>query len=178
MCLSQRSWFIFSDSRGSTGIFINILSQKYWDCMFVFSSILVCTAVCQWFSVFPQQHYRSPIYLDSLSSSIQSATTSTSLVSSAAPYETATHSSSSSHETGVITGGSSGLSDIISLDWILAHLYWPVTQTATLKSSWLSEKYFLRLTMDLKNRVSTKTRKDCYEDLSNNAVLKSKPKSS
>ncbi|KAI2664502.1 E3 SUMO-protein ligase PIAS2 [Labeo rohita] len=64
----------------------------------------------------PQQHYRGPIFLDSLSSSLQSATTSTSLVSSSAPYETATHSSSSSHETGVITGGSSGLSDIISLD--------------------------------------------------------------
>ncbi|XP_073696064.1 E3 SUMO-protein ligase PIAS2 [Garra rufa] len=64
----------------------------------------------------PQQHYRGPIFLDSLSSSLQSATTSTSLVSSSASYETATHSSSSSHETGVITGGSSGLSDIISLD--------------------------------------------------------------
>ncbi|XP_016149889.1 E3 SUMO-protein ligase PIAS2 isoform X3 [Sinocyclocheilus grahami] len=62
----------------------------------------------------PQQHYRGPIFLDNLSNSLQSA--STSLVSSSAPYETATHSSSSSHETGVITGGSSGLSDIISLD--------------------------------------------------------------
>uniref|UniRef100_A0A673KTW0 E3 SUMO-protein ligase PIAS2-like n=1 Tax=Sinocyclocheilus rhinocerous TaxID=307959 RepID=A0A673KTW0_9TELE len=62
------------------------------------------------------QHYRGPIFLDNLSNSLQSATTSTSLVSSSAPYETATHSSSSSHETGVITGGSSGLSDIISLD--------------------------------------------------------------
>uniref|UniRef100_A0A8C2EJT1 Protein inhibitor of activated STAT, 2 n=1 Tax=Cyprinus carpio TaxID=7962 RepID=A0A8C2EJT1_CYPCA len=62
------------------------------------------------------QHYRGPIFLDSLSNSLQSATTSTSLVSSSAAYETATHSSSSSHETGVITGGSSGLSDIISLD--------------------------------------------------------------
>ncbi|XP_016149887.1 E3 SUMO-protein ligase PIAS2 isoform X2 [Sinocyclocheilus grahami] len=60
------------------------------------------------------QHYRGPIFLDNLSNSLQSA--STSLVSSSAPYETATHSSSSSHETGVITGGSSGLSDIISLD--------------------------------------------------------------
>ncbi|XP_051751754.1 E3 SUMO-protein ligase PIAS2 isoform X5 [Ctenopharyngodon idella] len=59
-----------------------------------------------------QQHYRGPIFLDNLSSSLQSATTSTSLVSSSAQYETATHSSSSSHETGVITGGS----DIISLD--------------------------------------------------------------
>ncbi|XP_058633396.1 E3 SUMO-protein ligase PIAS2 isoform X4 [Onychostoma macrolepis] len=64
----------------------------------------------------PQQHYRGPIFLDNLSSSLQSATTSSGLVSSSAPYETATHSSSSSHETGVITGGSSGLSDIISLD--------------------------------------------------------------
>ncbi|XP_026106173.1 E3 SUMO-protein ligase PIAS2 isoform X2 [Carassius auratus] len=62
------------------------------------------------------QHYRGPIFLDSLSNSLQSATTSTSLVSSSAVYETGTHSSSSSHETGVITGGSSGLSDIISLD--------------------------------------------------------------
>ncbi|XP_042580434.1 E3 SUMO-protein ligase PIAS2-like isoform X2 [Cyprinus carpio] len=62
------------------------------------------------------QHYRGPIFLDNLSSSLQSATTSSGLVSSSAPYETATHSSSSSHETGVITGGSSGLSDIISLD--------------------------------------------------------------
>ncbi|XP_057209689.1 E3 SUMO-protein ligase PIAS2 isoform X1 [Triplophysa rosa] len=62
----------------------------------------------------PQQHYRPPIFLDSLSSSLQGA--STSLVSSSAQYEMATHSSSSSHETGVITGGSSGLSDIISLD--------------------------------------------------------------
>ncbi|XP_056314230.1 E3 SUMO-protein ligase PIAS2 isoform X2 [Danio aesculapii] len=62
------------------------------------------------------QHFRGPIFLDSLSSSLQSATTSASLVSSSAQYETATHSSSSSHETGVITGGSSGLSDIISLD--------------------------------------------------------------
>ncbi|XP_043094351.1 E3 SUMO-protein ligase PIAS2 isoform X2 [Puntigrus tetrazona] len=62
------------------------------------------------------QHYRGPIFLDNLSSSLQSATTSSGLVSSSAPYETATHSSSSSHETGVITGGSSSLSDIISLD--------------------------------------------------------------
>lgn len=89
-----------------------------------------------------QQHYRGPIFLDNLSSSLQSATTSTSLVSSSAQYETATHSSSSSHETGVITGGSSGLSDIISLDWILVHLYWPVTKTTTLKSSQLSENGF------------------------------------
>ncbi|XP_051954227.1 E3 SUMO-protein ligase PIAS2-like isoform X1 [Xyrauchen texanus] len=66
----------------------------------------------------PQQHFRSPIFLDSLSSSLQNATTSTGLVPSSAQYsvEMGTHSGSSSHETGVITGGSSGLSDIISLD--------------------------------------------------------------
>lgn len=62
-----------------------------------------------------QQHYRSPVFLDNLSSSIQSATTSAGLVSSPVPYE-ASHGGSSSHETGVITGGSSSLSDIISLD--------------------------------------------------------------
>ncbi|XP_051954239.1 E3 SUMO-protein ligase PIAS2-like isoform X2 [Xyrauchen texanus] len=64
------------------------------------------------------QHFRSPIFLDSLSSSLQNATTSTGLVPSSAQYsvEMGTHSGSSSHETGVITGGSSGLSDIISLD--------------------------------------------------------------
>uniref|UniRef100_A0A8B9JZD3 E3 SUMO-protein ligase PIAS2 n=2 Tax=Astyanax mexicanus TaxID=7994 RepID=A0A8B9JZD3_ASTMX len=64
----------------------------------------------------PQQHYRSPVFLDSLPSSLQSATTSAGLVSSSVPYETAAHGGSSSHETGVITGGSSSLSDIISLD--------------------------------------------------------------
>lgn len=64
----------------------------------------------------PQQHYRSPVFLDNLPSSIQSATTSAGLVSSSVPYETAAHGGSSSHETGVITGGSSSLSDIISLD--------------------------------------------------------------
>lgn len=125
----------------------------------------------------PQQHYRGPIFLDNLSSSLQSGTTSASLVSSSAQYETATHSSSSSHETGVITGGSSGLSDIISLDWILVHFYWPVTKTTTLKSSQISEK-FCYLIMDLKNRVSTRTQKDCYEIsefVSNNTVLKCKP---
>ncbi|XP_066510526.1 E3 SUMO-protein ligase PIAS2-like isoform X2 [Hoplias malabaricus] len=62
------------------------------------------------------QHYRSPVFLDNLSSSIQSATTSAGFVSSSVPYETTSHSGSSSHETGVITGGSSSLSDIISLD--------------------------------------------------------------
>ncbi|XP_017571568.1 E3 SUMO-protein ligase PIAS2 isoform X3 [Pygocentrus nattereri] len=64
----------------------------------------------------PQQHYRSPVFLDNLSSSIQSATTSAGLVSSSVPYEASPHGGSSSHETGVITGGSSSLSDIISLD--------------------------------------------------------------
>ncbi|KAI4889349.1 hypothetical protein NFI96_010277 [Prochilodus magdalenae] len=63
----------------------------------------------------PQQHYRSPVFLDNLSSSIQSATTSAGLVSSSVPYEAVSHGGSSSHE-GVITGGSSSLSDIISLD--------------------------------------------------------------
>ncbi|XP_065122832.2 E3 SUMO-protein ligase PIAS2 isoform X1 [Paramisgurnus dabryanus] len=62
------------------------------------------------------QHYRPSIFLDSLSSGLQCATTSAGLVSSSAQYETAAHSSSSGHETGVITGGSSSLSDIISLD--------------------------------------------------------------
>lgn len=62
------------------------------------------------------QHYRSPVFLDNLPSSIQSATTSAGLVSSSVPYEAVAHGGSSSHETGVITGGSSSLSDIISLD--------------------------------------------------------------
>ncbi|KAG5281002.1 hypothetical protein AALO_G00066380 [Alosa alosa] len=65
------------------------------------------------------QHYRAPMFLDNLSSSLQSATTSGSLVSSSSQYETVatTHSTSSSHETGVITGGTAtSISDIISLD--------------------------------------------------------------
>ncbi|XP_076857203.1 E3 SUMO-protein ligase PIAS2 isoform X1 [Brachyhypopomus gauderio] len=62
------------------------------------------------------QHYRTPVYLENLSSSIQSATTSAGLVSSSVQYDTAPHGGSSSHETGVITGGSASLSDIISLD--------------------------------------------------------------
>ncbi|XP_031426413.1 E3 SUMO-protein ligase PIAS2 isoform X2 [Clupea harengus] len=65
------------------------------------------------------QHYRAPMFLDNLSSSLQSATTSGSLVSSSGQYETVatTHSASSSHETGVITGGTAtSISDIISLD--------------------------------------------------------------
>lgn len=66
-----------------------------------------------------QQHYRAPMYLDNLSSSLQSATTSGSLVSSSSQYETvaSTHSTSSSHETGVITASTAtSISDIISLD--------------------------------------------------------------
>ncbi|KAL0979926.1 hypothetical protein UPYG_G00191680 [Umbra pygmaea] len=67
------------------------------------------------------QHYRSPMFLDNLSSSLQSATTSAALVSSSSPYEpSSSHPTpSSSHETGVITGGGGGsnsISDIISLD--------------------------------------------------------------
>ncbi|TRY81800.1 hypothetical protein DNTS_023123 [Danionella cerebrum] len=62
------------------------------------------------------QRFRNPIFLENLSSSLQSATTSTGLVSSQSQYEKGTHSSSLNHDTGVITGGSSTLSDIISLD--------------------------------------------------------------
>ncbi|XP_071208143.1 E3 SUMO-protein ligase PIAS2-like isoform X1 [Salvelinus alpinus] len=70
------------------------------------------------------QHYRSPMFLDNLTSSLQGATTSAGLVSSSSQYETSSHhttATSSSHETGVITGGGGGggsniISDIISLD--------------------------------------------------------------
>ncbi|XP_038839879.1 E3 SUMO-protein ligase PIAS2-like isoform X1 [Salvelinus namaycush] len=67
------------------------------------------------------QHYRSPMFLDNLTSSLQGATTSAGLVSSSSQYETSSHhttATSSSHETGVITGGggSNIISDIISLD--------------------------------------------------------------
>ncbi|XP_070992156.1 E3 SUMO-protein ligase PIAS2-like isoform X3 [Oncorhynchus clarkii lewisi] len=68
------------------------------------------------------QHYRAPMFLDSLTSSLQGATTSAGLVSSSSQYDTSSHhttASSSSHETGVITGGGGGsniISDIISLD--------------------------------------------------------------
>ncbi|XP_013999049.2 E3 SUMO-protein ligase PIAS2 isoform X1 [Salmo salar] len=67
------------------------------------------------------QHYRAPMFLDNLTSSLQGATTSAGLVSSSSQYEPSSHhttTSSSSHETGVITGGggSNIISDIISLD--------------------------------------------------------------
>uniref|UniRef100_A0A8C7FUY9 Protein inhibitor of activated STAT, 2 n=1 Tax=Oncorhynchus kisutch TaxID=8019 RepID=A0A8C7FUY9_ONCKI len=68
------------------------------------------------------QHYRAPMFLDNLTSSLQGATTSAGLVSSSSQYDTSSHhttASSSSHETGVITGGGGGsniISDIISLD--------------------------------------------------------------
>uniref|UniRef100_UPI003AAABDF7 E3 SUMO-protein ligase PIAS2 isoform X1 n=1 Tax=Centroberyx gerrardi TaxID=166262 RepID=UPI003AAABDF7 len=74
------------------------------------------------------QHYRAPMFLDNLTSSLQSAaaaSTSTALVSSSnSHYEASTHAASSNHETRVITGGGGGsggggagsISDIISLD--------------------------------------------------------------
>ncbi|KAL2091762.1 hypothetical protein ACEWY4_011560 [Coilia grayii] len=65
------------------------------------------------------QHYRAPMFLDSLSSSLQSATTSSSLVSPSGQYDTLTtaHSAGSSHDTGVISGpAATSISDIISLD--------------------------------------------------------------
>ncbi|XP_034025427.1 E3 SUMO-protein ligase PIAS2 [Thalassophryne amazonica] len=74
------------------------------------------------------QHYRPPMFLDNLTSSIQSAaaaSTSSALVSSSGShYDTGSHSSSSIHDTRVIAGGSvnpgpgtdSSISDIISLD--------------------------------------------------------------
>ncbi|XP_062873833.1 E3 SUMO-protein ligase PIAS2 [Trichomycterus rosablanca] len=61
------------------------------------------------------QHYRTPVFLDNLSSSIQSGGTSSGLVSSSVQYDSTSHRGSSSHDTGVITGATS-LSDIISLD--------------------------------------------------------------
>ncbi|KAI3372298.1 hypothetical protein L3Q82_022672 [Scortum barcoo] len=77
---------------------------------------------------FPVQHYRPQMFLDNLTSSMQSAaaaSTSSALVSSSSShYDTSTHAASSIHETRVITGGGggtgggtdSGISDIISLD--------------------------------------------------------------
>uniref|UniRef100_A0A8C8CZB7 Uncharacterized protein n=2 Tax=Oncorhynchus tshawytscha TaxID=74940 RepID=A0A8C8CZB7_ONCTS len=66
------------------------------------------------------QHYRAPMFLDNLTSSLQGATTSAGLVSSSSQYETSSHLfSTSSYQTGVITGGgvgSNSISDIISLD--------------------------------------------------------------
>ncbi|XP_030626355.1 E3 SUMO-protein ligase PIAS2 isoform X2 [Chanos chanos] len=62
------------------------------------------------------QHYRAPMFLDNLSSSLQGTSTSGSLVTSSAQYETSSRTTGSTHEATVITGGSSTLSDIISLD--------------------------------------------------------------
>ncbi|XP_069378942.1 E3 SUMO-protein ligase PIAS2 isoform X3 [Paralichthys olivaceus] len=73
------------------------------------------------------QHYRPQMFLDNLTSSMQSAaaaSTSSALVSSSSHFDTTTHAASSIHETRVITGGGggagggtdSGISDIISLD--------------------------------------------------------------
>ncbi|XP_062240965.1 LOW QUALITY PROTEIN: E3 SUMO-protein ligase PIAS2 [Platichthys flesus] len=73
------------------------------------------------------QHYRPQMFLDNLTSSMQSAaaaSTSSALVSSSSHYDTTTHTASSIHETRIITGGGggarrgtdSGISDIISLD--------------------------------------------------------------
>ncbi|KAM4607220.1 E3 SUMO-protein ligase PIAS2 isoform 2-T2 [Polymixia lowei] len=73
------------------------------------------------------QHYRAPMFLDNMTSSLQSAaaaTTSSALVSSSnSHYEASAHAASSTHETRVITGGggsggggASSISDIISLD--------------------------------------------------------------
>ncbi|XP_071394545.1 E3 SUMO-protein ligase PIAS2-like isoform X2 [Centroberyx affinis] len=74
------------------------------------------------------QHYRAPMFLDNLTSSLQSAaaaSTSTALVSSSnSHYEASAHAAGSNHETRVITGGGGGgggggagsISDIISLD--------------------------------------------------------------
>ncbi|XP_028270759.1 E3 SUMO-protein ligase PIAS2 [Parambassis ranga] len=73
------------------------------------------------------QHYRPPMFLDNLTSSMQSASTASSssalVSSSSSHYETNAHTPSSMHETRVITGGVGGaggtessISDIISLD--------------------------------------------------------------
>lgn len=74
------------------------------------------------------QHYRPQMFLDNLTSSMQSAaaaSTSTALVSSTTShYDTSTHAVSSVHEARVIagrgggTGGgtNSNISDVISLD--------------------------------------------------------------
>ncbi|XP_056152521.1 E3 SUMO-protein ligase PIAS2 [Lampris incognitus] len=76
----------------------------------------------------PVMHYRTPMFLDSLTSTLQSAaaaTTSSALVSSSSShYEASAHATSSTHETHVITGGgeasggggATSISDIISLD--------------------------------------------------------------
>ncbi|XP_048875188.1 E3 SUMO-protein ligase PIAS2 isoform X2 [Brienomyrus brachyistius] len=66
------------------------------------------------------QHYRTPMFLDNLSSSLQAATASGGggLISSSSQYDNSAHSSGSGHnEPGVITGtGGTNISDIISLD--------------------------------------------------------------
>ncbi|XP_029573969.1 E3 SUMO-protein ligase PIAS2, partial [Salmo trutta] len=64
------------------------------------------------------QHYRAPMFMDSLTSSLQGVTTSAGLVSSSSQYDPSSHLfSSSSYQPGVITGGgSNSISDIISLD--------------------------------------------------------------
>ncbi|XP_068995424.1 E3 SUMO-protein ligase PIAS2 isoform X1 [Embiotoca jacksoni] len=74
------------------------------------------------------QHYRPQMFLDNLTSSMQStaaASTSSALVSSSSShYDTSSHPAGSIHETRVITGGGGGagggtdssISDIISLD--------------------------------------------------------------
>ncbi|KAM6959303.1 E3 SUMO-protein ligase PIAS2 [Aplochiton taeniatus] len=67
------------------------------------------------------QHYRAPMFLETLSNSLQTAaTTSSTLVSSSSShYEASSHAASSAHETPVITAGgvvSNSISDIISLD--------------------------------------------------------------
>ncbi|XP_031695906.1 E3 SUMO-protein ligase PIAS2-like [Anarrhichthys ocellatus] len=73
------------------------------------------------------QHYRPQMFLDNLTSSMQSAaaaSTSSALVSSSSShYDTSAHAAGSIHETRVITGvggagggTDSGISDIISLD--------------------------------------------------------------
>ncbi|XP_018592374.1 E3 SUMO-protein ligase PIAS2 isoform X2 [Scleropages formosus] len=64
------------------------------------------------------QHYRTPMFLDNLTSSLQSTTPGAGLISSSSQYESSAHSSASGHnEPGVITGTSgTNISDIISLD--------------------------------------------------------------
>lgn len=82
----------------------------------------------------PAQHYRPQMFLDNLTSSMQStasASTSSALVSSSSSshYEASAHTATSIHETRVITGGGGGavggtdssISDIISLDWVTIH---------------------------------------------------------
>lgn len=83
--------------------------------------------------VLPAQHYRPQMFLDNLTSSMQSAasaSTSSALVSSSSShYDAGGHAASSIHETRVITGGGGGagggtdssISDIISLDWATSH---------------------------------------------------------